>query len=151
MPDHTRASTISWIACEKLEKLRVRPALLVSVQPISSVPKNCWSVLTIEPLSPGVPGRVLRIRRVRDQRRPVGQRVAIAAPSAIAVIGRQNDQNALSSQTLISASGGGHVEHRVQARVLNERQALLRREPSEDPGLQVAGGFSAQYQRAASV
>jgi len=38
--------------CETLEKLRVRPALLVSLQPISSLPQNCWSVLTIEPLSP---------------------------------------------------------------------------------------------------
>src|ERR687898_1585743 len=55
MPDQTRASTISSIACDKLEKLRVRPALLVSLQAISSVPKYCWSVLTIEPLSPVCP------------------------------------------------------------------------------------------------
>src|ERR687897_3954717 len=55
MPDQTRASTISSIACDKLEKLRARPPLLVSLQAISSVPKYCWSVLTIEPLSPVCP------------------------------------------------------------------------------------------------
>ena len=43
---------ISSIAWDRLVKERVSPALLVSLQPISSVPKNCWSVLTIEPLIP---------------------------------------------------------------------------------------------------
>ena len=55
MPDQTRASTISSIAWDRRAKLRVSPALLVSLQAILSVPKNCWSVLTIEPLSPVCP------------------------------------------------------------------------------------------------
>src|SRR5438128_1998094 len=55
MPDQTRASTISSIACEKRVQLRVSPALLVSLQATLSVPKKSCSVATIEPLKPACP------------------------------------------------------------------------------------------------
>jgi hypothetical protein len=107
-PAQTRASTISWIACEKRAKLRVRPALLVSVQAISSVPKNCWSVLTIEPLIPVCAEGWSGYGGVATSgvQSACGYVSGLPSPPAsrIAVIGRQNDQYALSSQTAISAS-----------------------------------------------
>ena len=80
----------------------------MSVHAIASVPKKCWSVLTIEPLSPVCPDGCsgyggVAISGVQPSCGCVSGLPSPAA-SRIAVIGRQNDHCALSSHTAISAS-----------------------------------------------
>ena len=71
IPDQTRASMISSIASERRVKLRVRPPLLVS-RPAD--PVRAEEVLQRGDegaAEAGVAGRVLGVRRRRDQRQPV--------------------------------------------------------------------------------
>src|SRR5215213_10558144 len=108
MPDQTRASMISSIASEKRVKLLVKPPLFVSVQPISSVPKKSWSVATIEPLRPECPDECSAYGGVEiSGSHPASFSVSglpSVSASRMAVIGRQNGQDALSTQTLMSES-----------------------------------------------
>src|SRR5215211_3130870 len=115
MPDQTRASTISSIASEKRVKLLVKPPLFVSVQEILSVPKKSWSVATNEPLRPECPDGCSAYGGVPiSGSQPASFAVSgfsSVSASRIAVMGRQKDQYALSSQTLISASAADTDEN----------------------------------------
>src|SRR5829696_6132003 len=108
MPDQTRASITSSTASDRRVKLRVRPPLLVSLHPTLSVPKKSCSVATNEPLSPACPDGCSVYGGVGMSGSQAPSFVVLGFPSVsasrIAVIGRQNDQCSLSSQTLISES-----------------------------------------------
>ena len=117
----------SSIACEKRVKLRACRPRSCRSSAILSVPKNCCSVSTIEPLKPVCPEGCSGYGGVGISGSQPGSGSVRGLPSVpasrIAVIGRQNDQCALSSQTADQGVRRGQVQHREEASVVDERQA----------------------------
>ena len=147
IPDQTRASTTSSIACEKRVKLRVRPPLFVSVHPIRSLRKKSCNVATKAELSPLCPDECSGYGGVGTSGSQFGSAFVHGLPSVsasrIAVIGRQNGSCALSFQTVISASAPDMYSI-ANRRALSASDSPCCADNVRKVRLQVAGGFSAQ-------
>ncbi len=146
MPDQTRASTISSIACEKRVKLRVRPALLVSLHADPVGPEELLERLHDRAAEPGVPRGVLRVGRVGDQRhasRPSGS--VRGFPSAVGLLDRGDRPPERPVRLVVPDADQGVRRRQVQRR----EEAARSRRATVPPGPR-ASGRSGSTSRAGS-
>ena len=128
IPDHTRASTTSFLASDARVKLRDSPLGVVSLQARSLVPKKCSSVLVNAPARPEAPDEWSGYGGVAisGSQSGIGRRSGIPVQVRL-TDGRDRPPEAPEGLVVPDADGRvgrGHVGHREEARVLLQRQPV---------------------------